>query len=358
MQGDDEVSALALAPARAVRVNAWRAPRGCWRARSAAPRSSPSGCHPGSARQSAAPAACTARSAGRGPPPRSRRRLAAPRRIPAACRAGGSGCLRPTRSRTDLSTRPTSVAMVSSRGAPGSAHTSWTASGVEGAREDRHACPHLLLGGRAQLIAPTQSRSAASDAAGSRPGGRCSVSGSGSVAAWSAREAAARAAGRPRARSPAGCRPVAGTSRITSPRLAAVTRKPGSAAAARSANSSTASAPPAPPPVRRRRRRDWQGRDQAGVLAEDVQRLAARREQRHPRRFPQHRLGERRARVDEVLARVQDQQHPLVAQVAEDRLIRRAGDRAPAAQGSPPRRQPSCAGSRRPDSSTRQTPSR
>ena len=56
----------------------------------------------------------------------------------------------------------------------------------------------------------------------------------------------------------------------------------------------------------------------ADMLPWHVERLPAGREQGHARRLAEHALGERRARVDEVLAGVEDEQHLAVAQVVQD----------------------------------------
>ena len=66
--------------------------------------------------------------------------------------------------------------------------------------------------------------------------------------------------------------------------------------------------------------RDRQRGDGAGVLAAYVERFPARGQQGDARRPRDDRLGEHRARVDEVLAGVQDQQEVAVAQVGEHRV--------------------------------------
>jgi hypothetical protein len=68
------------------------------------------------------------------------------------------------------------------------------------------------------------------------------------------------------------------------------------------------------PPVRHRQRRD-----RAGVLAGHRQRLPAGGEHGDDGR-PEQDVGQHGARVDQVLAGVQDQQHSLVAQVLDDRV--------------------------------------
>jgi hypothetical protein len=67
-------------------------------------------------------------------------------------------------------------------------------------------------------------------------------------------------------------------------------------------------------PVRHRQRRD-----RAGVLARHRQRLPAGGEHGDDGR-PEQDVGQHGARVDQVLAGIQDQQHPLVAQVLDDRV--------------------------------------
>ncbi len=61
-----------------------------------------------------------------------------------------------------------------------------------------------------------------------------------------------------------------------------------------------------------------QGKQRVGVLALGVERLPAGREQSYPRGGAQHGVGERGTGVDQVLARVEDEQQPPAAQVAQD----------------------------------------
>ena len=62
---------------------------------------------------------------------------------------------------------------------------------------------------------------------------------------------------------------------------------------------------------------DRQRRHREGVLARRVERLPAGREHGHLGRGPQHRLGQSGAGVDQMLAGVEDQQHPPVPHVLE-----------------------------------------
>ena len=130
----------------------------------------------------------------------------------------------------------------------------------------------------------------------------------------SASSASGRARSRTAASSMASGMPLSRRhSRTTSARLAAVTANPGAAEAARCANSSTAS-----PSI-------GSGGDREGVLARRVERLPAGREHGHLGRGPQHRLGEGGAGVDQVLAGVEDQQHPAVPHVLEHGRLLQAG---------------------------------
>ena len=60
-----------------------------------------------------------------------------------------------------------------------------------------------------------------------------------------------------------------------------------------------------------------------GMLPLGVERLPAGGQQGHPGRGAQHGVGEGGAGVDQVLARVEDEQQPLAAQVAEEGRARR-----------------------------------
>ena len=64
----------------------------------------------------------------------------------------------------------------------------------------------------------------------------------------------------------------------------------------------------------------WQRLDREILLARGVQRLPAGGEEGHPGRVAQNRLGELGARVEHVLAGVEDQQQPLLPQVFEHRV--------------------------------------
>ena len=70
---------------------------------------------------------------------------------------------------------------------------------------------------------------------------------------------------------------------------------------------------------RRGRLRDRKRAHRVDVLPGHVERLPAGRQQGHARGLPEHALGERRARVDEVLASVEDEQQLAPAQVVQDR---------------------------------------
>ena len=69
------------------------------------------------------------------------------------------------------------------------------------------------------------------------------------------------------------------------------------------------------------------------MLSLGVERLPAGGEQGHSGSGAQHGVGEGRAGIDQVLARVEDQQQPLAAQVAEDGRTRRLPRRQPERRG-------------------------
>jgi hypothetical protein len=64
----------------------------------------------------------------------------------------------------------------------------------------------------------------------------------------------------------------------------------------------------------------WQRADREGGLAVNVERLAAGGEHGDERRPEEDRPGQLRAGVDEVLARVEDEQQAAVAEVREERV--------------------------------------
>ena len=178
------------------------------------------------------------------------------------------------------------------------------------------AGPSGRAGRRTSRRGPSATGGAGRSPGSTRPAGR-----SGRRAVRRSRSATASGSGRRPARWRGGCRRGAGTARPRRRRSSSSATKSGLASVARRRNSATAG--DAARVTRRRSSGDRQRRDLVDRLGGQAERLAAGGEDAHLRADPQQPLDETGDRVEHVLAVVEHEQRPAVAEEVEHRLRHR-----------------------------------